>query len=271
MKKTYGIPLVSIKWHTVTCFEMKFGNKTVLSDPFINLSPGTEATVEEVEGADLIPVTHIHWDHITDIAYFMEKFGARVLVGDLSAMELAKYLNQNVHFLYPVTHNTELDFGWVKVKALMGRHSNMNSPFLTSATSFQRGPYFKDYPELASLQYFGSLEYRNYLITTPEHLKILLYGNTPCEEQKNLLKNEGIDIAILQFTRPIPDEIAQFAADLGAKVLIPHHMDLKKKPEEYESEVEVLCQAFEKKRPGGIAIRVQHGQWYDFNFGMSIR
>ena len=72
MKKTYGIPMVSIKWHTVTCFEMKFGNKTC-----INLSPA-QATVEE-GGADRFRHPY-SLGPITDIAYFMEKFGARVLV-----------------------------------------------------------------------------------------------------------------------------------------------------------------------------------------------
>ncbi|KUO71888.1 MAG: hypothetical protein APF77_07190 [Clostridia bacterium BRH_c25] len=264
MKKEAFSPLISIRWITVTCFEIKIGDKTVVIDPFIGLSPGTDATAEIIEGADIILVSHTHWDHVTDIGYLMDKFESKVIVGDLSAMDLAKYLNRNAHFLYPVCHNTELDFGWVKIKALMGRHQNMRKPFITTATSFKDNPLYDRHKDLYPLGWFGTLEYRNYIITTP-HFKILTYGNTPSIEQLNMLKDVKPDLAILQLTRPIPEEIAAFANDIGAKIVIPHHMDLKKTPEEYLPVVEAFCEAFRALCPGGIAINPEHGRWYDIS------
>jgi len=258
-------PLISIRWITVTCFEIKIGDKTVVIDPFIGLSPGTDATAEVIEGADIILVTHTHWDHVTDIGYLMDKFESKVIVGDLSAMELAKYLNRNPHFIYPVCHNTELDFGWVKIKALMGRHQNMGKNFADLVSSFKNNPLYEQDKDLYPLYWFGTLEYRNYIITTP-HFKILVYGNTPCIEQLNLLKDTKPDLALLQLTRPIPKEIAAFAKEIGAKIVIPHHMDLKKSPEEYLPEVEAFCEAFRALCPDGIAINPEHGRWYDISF-----
>ena len=189
MKKKDSMPLISIRWITVTCFEIKIGERTVMIDPFIGMSPGIDVTAEIVEGADIIAVTHTHWDHVTDIGYLMDKFNSKVIVGDLSAMDLAKYLDRNTHHIYPVCHNTELDFGWVKIKALMGRHQDMKKPFTTTATSFRDKHFFKEYQELEPLGWFGTLEYRNYVITTPENFKILIYGNTPSVEQVNMLKD----------------------------------------------------------------------------------
>ncbi len=157
MKYEKKIPLLRIRWLTVTCFEIQVGGKTIVTDPFIGLSPGTDMDVDAVEGADLITVTHLHWDHVTDIAPLMDKFGSSVLVGDLSAMDLAKYLNRNPRFLYPMAHNTELDFGWVKVRALMGRHTDAGKPFLDIATAFEQNKHFARYPELAPLEYFAEL------------------------------------------------------------------------------------------------------------------
>ena len=44
---SYG---VALKWLTVTCFEIRFGGVTVVSDPFVTDSPGTELTWEAIEG-----------------------------------------------------------------------------------------------------------------------------------------------------------------------------------------------------------------------------
>lgn len=271
MSKKSSIPLISIRWLTVTCFEIKIGEKTIVIDPFIGLSPATDFTAEIIEGADIIPITHTHWDHVTDIGYLMDKFDSKVVVGDLSAMELAKYLNRNAHNLYPVSHNTELDFGWVKIKALMGRHQDMRKPFVTTATSFKDKPFYNEHKDLEPLGWFGTLEYRNYVITTPDNFKIFIYGNTPSVEQVNLLKDIKPDLALLQLTRPIPEEIAGFAHDIGAKIVIPHHMDLAKSPEEYMPVVETFCKTFRELRKDGIAINPVHGKWYDISLTCSPR
>ena len=65
---SYG---VALKWLTVTCFEIRFGGVTVVSDPFVTDSPGTKLTWEAIEGCDLITLSHSHWDHITDLPHLM--------------------------------------------------------------------------------------------------------------------------------------------------------------------------------------------------------
>ncbi len=262
-------PHIKIKWHTVSCFEIKIGDKTILTDPCIGLSPGTEKDADVVCGADIIPVTHIHWDHVTDIRYMIDKFGSKVIVGDLSARDLATYVDRNAHEIYPVSHNTELDFGWVKIKALMGRHHKGKLNYIDHAKMIKSKPFFSEHPKLEPLGWFGSLEYRNYIITTKENFKVLVFGNTPSIEQVNMLKDEKIDMALLQLTRPIGKELAQFAVDIGAKIVIPHHMDLAKTPHEYEPLVEEFCSAFESLKSSGIAVRTEHDKWYDI--GISIK
>lgn len=69
--KKYG---VDIKWLAVASFEMKFGNTTVVSDPYITDCVGTELDYTAVEKCDIITLTHSHYDHITDIPRLVEKF-----------------------------------------------------------------------------------------------------------------------------------------------------------------------------------------------------
>lgn len=81
---------------------------------------------EVIEGADIVLLSHTHWDHITDLAYVMEKFHCPVLCGELSAPALIEMLNANPHDVYPVTPNLELDFGGARVRALFARHTNQH-------------------------------------------------------------------------------------------------------------------------------------------------
>ena len=57
MEKKYG---VSLKWLAVTSFEMRFGNTTVVSDPYITECVGTDVTWENVENCDIICLGHAH-------------------------------------------------------------------------------------------------------------------------------------------------------------------------------------------------------------------
>jgi L-ascorbate metabolism protein UlaG (beta-lactamase superfamily) len=79
-----------------------------------------------------------------------------------------------------------------------------------------------------------------------------------------MLKDIRPDVALLQLSRQDPKEMAAFASDIGVKTLIPHHMDLKMKPEEYEPRVSLLREAFLRLSPNAKFISPQHGQWYGF-------
>ena len=256
----YGIRL---KWNTVTCFEMKFGDLTVVSDPCITDSEGTEATWETVEKCDLITVSHVHWDHITDLPALTRKFNPKVLVGELSAMPLLKWMDYNPSSVYAMTPDLELDFGDVKIRSLFGKHVDQSRTYSDLLERFSKSPLCIRDKGLFDMQLLGSMEYRNYLFTAKNGTKVLLWGNNPRIEQRRLLEKLQPDIAILQFTKHAPEEMADFAASIGARVVIPHHMDLHAKEEEYLPRVQLFADAFLKVVPDGTFIIPEHGKWID--------
>ena len=71
---------VAIKWLAVTSFEMRFGNTTVVSDPYITECAGTDLDYTAVENCDIISLGHAHYDHITDIPRLIEKFNPKILL-----------------------------------------------------------------------------------------------------------------------------------------------------------------------------------------------
>ena len=254
---------IRIKWLTVACFELQFGKTTIVTDPCITKVRTNDLTWEAVEGCDIIAVTHIHWDHVTDISALLEKFPAPVLTGSLSAMPLLKWLNCNASQVYPMDVGTELDFGDVRVKALFGRHTTGGIKYDALLEGFEKNHWIADDPGLKEIQPWGSLEYRNFLFTDRNGTKVLFWGNEPTETQKNMVRELKPDIAILQLSRQDPVAMAEFAAVSGCKIVIPHHMDLLKSREQYLPSVERMKQEFLKLVPDGIFIVPENGRWVE--------
>ncbi len=258
MKRKYN---VDIKWLAVTSFEMKFDDLTVVTDPYITECKGTDITYEAVENCDIICLGHAHWDHVTDIPRLCKKFAPKILCGDQTAMPLAKWLNYNPTFIYPMYPDTELDFNSVKIRALYGRHKSLGKGFNDLCAKLDTNEYCLADPGIASLQAVGSMEYRNFLFTAKNGTRILVWGNDPTPEQLNICKALKPDIGIIQKGSTLEEVVAkaEFAAKIGCKVLIPHHHDFRgvDAPDVNEG----FKRDFLKLVPDGEFITPVHGEW----------
>lgn len=257
-QRAYGIEL---KWLSVTCFEIKFDGTTVVTDPFITESVTTDLIWEAIDACDIITLSHTHWDHITDIPRLMGKFSPKLLAGELSTMPLAKWLDCNPTMLYPMSPNLELDFGDVKIRALFGRHSNLHRNYSEAIEWTQSEPVVSGNVMLEKLQTYGIIEYRNYLFTAANGTKVLIWGSDLSIDQRNLLKQLQPDIAILQYAKYSAADTAEFAAAIGCKILIPHHMDLRLTSEEYWPRIVELEREFMSRVPDGRFVAPQRNTW----------
>jgi len=258
MKQTYGI---DIKWLAVSSFEIRCGDTHIVTDPYITECVGTELTWENVEDCHIICLGHAHWDHITDIPRLVDKFHPLLLCGDQTAMPMARWLNYKPTRIYPMYPDTELDFGDVKIRALYGRHTDLGLGFNDLVKRAENNQYAQADPGIAALQTVGSMEYRNFLFTLPNGVRLLIWGNDPTIEQERLCRALKPDIAILQRSAA-PEAIAakaDFAAGIGCRVLIPHHQDFKGVDD--PAVVEEFGKAFLERVPDGVFINPVHGQW----------
>ena len=254
---------VSIKWLSVTCFEIRCEGVTVVSDPFVTDCESTDLTWEAIENCDIICLSHPHFDHITDIPKLLEKYHPLLLCGEQSAMPLAKWLNYNPTRIYPMYPDMELDFDKIKIRALYGRHTDQNKGFNDLCAKLATYRICAEDAQINGMQGLGSMEYRNYLFTLPNGTTILLWGNDPTPEQINICKALKPDIAIIQRSNDsgMIKKKAEFAAAIGCKVLIPHHMDFPSisSPET----IELFKEEFMRLGPNGVFISPSHGEWID--------
>ena len=132
---------IRIKWLTIACFEMQFGNTTVVTDPCIGVSPNNDLTWENIDNCDIITLSHSHWDHITDLPAMLDKYPAPLLTGTLTAMPMLRWLDCNPSRIYPMDANLELDFGEVKIMSLFGRHCTLPFHSVTALEAhFKKNP-----------------------------------------------------------------------------------------------------------------------------------
>lgn len=255
---------LKIKWLSVASFEIEKDGHHIVTDPFITLNDNSPCTWENVEDCELITLSHVHWDHITDIPVLMKKFPkAQLLTGTLSALPLIEWGNLIPQDVYPMDANLELDFDFVKVRALFGRHVEFGKTYAELLSQLRRKPFVDK--AMGDMQILGTAEYRNFFFTFPDGVKVLVWGNEFTPVQKNIVKDLAPDVAIIQSTRQLkdPDGFVEFVKKSGAKAVIPHHMDLAKPYDEYRPEVRAMGDRIEAECPGTRFLMPEYGEWME--------
>ena len=104
---------VDIRFLGQSCFELKAGDSTVVTDPFLTGNPKAAAAADELE-PDAILLTHGHVDHLGDTVDIAKRTGATVVAIVELANEIGGAGVENV--LDPNFGGTvTFDWGWVKL------------------------------------------------------------------------------------------------------------------------------------------------------------
>ncbi len=106
---------MDIRWLGQSCFTITEGGTTLLVDPFLTGNPKGAADADEVE-ADVIALTHGHFDHLGDTVDVAKRTGATVVAIMELAGELAGALGDDHPVLDPNLGGTvRFDWGWIKL------------------------------------------------------------------------------------------------------------------------------------------------------------
>ncbi len=252
---------IKIRWITNACFEIHACGQVVLTDPCIHQSTYKGVDASTLEKVDHVVISHLHWDHITELPLIERMHHPFIYTGALGSDMLAKWIDCNTTNIYPMFPNQELDMGPVKIKMFYNRHANVNSTRTLQEQKCRAYDFMKDYPGLDELQGIGGMEMCSYLITFENGFRILFWGGNIAQNQITTLRGLKPDVALMQYSKQGPVNLTELATAVDPGVLIPHHHDLKIPfhDERVQEKLKVL-----KENYKGKLICPENGQWLEF-------
>ncbi|MDP3720840.1 MAG: metal-dependent hydrolase [Anaerolineaceae bacterium] len=186
-------------WYGHAAIGIKTAGKFILVDPFFTGNPQASAKAEDLS-PDYILVTHGHGDHLGDTLAIAKRTGAMVI----SNTEIAQWLTKKDIKTHgqQVMGGFQHPFGYLKLTLAL--HGSV-------------------LPDGA----FGGNPV-GLLLTTTDHKKIYLAGDTGLFGDMKLIGEEGIDLAMLpiggNYTMD-PDDALRAVKLIKPKLVIPIHYD----------------------------------------------
>ncbi len=215
---------VKLRWLNTAGFEIVLPSGAhLLTDPWLDSSDVYPFPLDRIERADYILLSHIHFDHAQDVGRLLEKFPkARLFVGDLSTDALCQWQHVSLTNVYRVRSGEEYIFDDVKLNVYAGRHTE------NAKGAYRPATFAEEASSLDSLSgWWGSLELHNYLITTGDGTRILIWAGQTTPDQKYRFQGLKPDIAVMHLSpKQDPAAFADMVKAMGAQVVIPHHYDM---------------------------------------------
>lgn len=252
---------IKIRWLTNASFEIDGCGEVIVTDPCLKQSTCNVFNADSFKRVDHVLVSHMHWDHITELPDIEKKFHPNIFTGALGADLLATWLDCNTSFIYPMFPNQELNMGKVSIKMIYNRHANVNKKKSEQEKKNRDYDFMSHYPGLEKLQSMGGMEMCSFLITFENEFRILFWGGNVSQNQISTLRGLHPDVALMQYTKQGPIHVSELANAIGPSVLIPHHHDLKVPfhDEITQEKLKLLKECYK-----GKLICPENGQWLEF-------
>ena len=265
---TLCLNTIGLRWFNDACYEISLPTgKKIVIDPTIDTSPYKKLGSDALEGADYILLSHTHYDHILNVGDLARKFDSKVFVGRTSALALAKYFDLPGYRVYPCSSGDVYEMDDFTLEVILGKHTKMGD-IDTIGHMKANLDHFRLAEDLEETMIMGSFEYYNYLLTLPDHTKILIWGGEASPECIRRAGHYDPDISIVQIPREGARAIADLYKAVGGKVIFPHHhetiLDLDGGPDLISDMLDLV----HREAPGTEVICPRKGVWY--RIGMQI-
>ena len=237
-----GAAGVSFKWFGTDGWEISFGNKIILFDPWFSrgvqtgflsgkFDPKTPLKVEDglidqhVAKADQILIGHGHWDHLADIPYIQKKTNAHV-IGSETHANLMRAYGITEGKIVQVKGGEYMQFAGYTIEVFPGLHSmGPTKKWVVPGHLYHVPPMpttVGEMPEGDSLIYLITIggRYRIFLMSTANYNERTIAGLKP-------------DVALVAsiFANQIHDFTPRLLKALNyPKILLPTHWDNFEKP-----------------------------------------
>ncbi|MBI2184486.1 MAG: metal-dependent hydrolase [Thaumarchaeota archaeon] len=112
-----------ITWYGHACFLYQIGGKRILVDPFLKDNPSAPIGPQEIRSANIVLVTHDHFDHLGDAVDILKRTGA----SSVAVYELASWFEkQGVKTVIGANVGGTVRLGEISVSLVPAIHSCEN-------------------------------------------------------------------------------------------------------------------------------------------------
>ena len=271
------VSVLKYRWFTCNCYQFQLPNgKTILMDPFLPSADSDNPNFsshycgflpEDLGRVDYVLLNHTHGDHIGSLKEVYELYHPRIFCHAAYAYQLCKDLDIPQRMVFPFENEKTYHFEDFTLETYTARHAGPDNPRPMSMEHIDEGTPFEE------LNHYGMLFNTNFIITTPNHLRIAFSSGVFDENEKYVWKVAGIDILIRQCVVEMLNGNYQKTAkefmETPAKLLLPlHHekayekidcSDFRKNLNQYLSEQNYIGRYFMPER----------GRWHEICFGIA--
>ena len=225
---------LSFRWLHASCYELKLPDGRIITiDPYVLPIGYPNFTEDSYTTPDYVLITHTHFDHILDIPVVMGKNPeARLYIGAQGAIPLGEKYDLLFGQICILENGDEISHGGLRLKAFRGKHSRFISREKERMSNCKlAGVREHGIEGFDALNYVGSVEYSDFLITTPDNFRIFITGGDaehtiPYDVARDYCPNLLIRQASNFHT---PEEYAQCVARYNAQYVLPHHQEFAEK------------------------------------------
>ncbi len=253
--------------------------KTVLIDPYFAGFENRETVRDSVKCADLIILTHSHYDHDSDLGYFVKKCNAKVFCGALSCESLMKFHNIPFDNIFPVFPESKFTMDDLTLQFFQTKHNECGG--MTFKTQKSSGVFGVPGHEQADM--WGSLESLDFMLTTKNGFRLMMVSGQDifhdvfdrCNlfRPNVLLRQAGIRHAERPGEQVSAQEMAELLAKYGAEVIFPFHMDVLVKKwgeEKTAAYMQEVSDCLSKIDPGSTFIYPEALRFYNIGIDVTI-
>jgi L-ascorbate metabolism protein UlaG (beta-lactamase superfamily) len=233
---------INLRWLGTACFEFRLSSgETLIIDPYLDESLTCPTGSSDIERADLICITHGHFDHILDVGRLANRLGSTVICSHEVADNIQKRFHVPESQIQAVTAGDSLKRCNIHVDVVKAVHID-NRAYFAEQLGLERSEEISDLDMVKKvfstienqevrerlLSHMGKYppgEQLNYIFQFPGNLRLYFFGSVPDPELIPILEECHAQVLILQILRGREEAAAKAAFESGAGIVMPSHHD----------------------------------------------
>ena len=260
---------MKIRWIDTSCFEIETNQgRRIVTDPYIDECPNHPVPAEAVGPVDYVVVSHTHFDHITQLNRFYERYRCKIMASPITVMKLVEAMDLSGQCMYPMDDGETLDFGDCAVTRVNSHHTipargdrHLARESQIAESLHKQWPPDAMYDRLMSGGYW---DFSGFFFETADNTRILFWGGGAGYMDIQKARAFRPDILLMQIPSNPAEKIAEFVKAIGAPLVIPHHQDCYLTTRDVAKMMADYGRVIEAANPATRFLPLEPGKWYTF-------